>query len=71
MPRKEHNALDKPYSVYEVHLGSWKRHYCDNSFLATEIYQRLLVSYVKETGFTHIEFIPIMVSIIILRAINW
>jgi 1,4-alpha-glucan branching enzyme len=29
------------------------------------------VSYVKETGFTHIEFIPIMVSIIILRAINW
>jgi 1,4-alpha-glucan branching enzyme len=24
--RQDHNALDKPYSVYEVHLGSWKRH---------------------------------------------
>jgi 1,4-alpha-glucan branching enzyme len=30
--RKDYNALDKPYSVYEVHLGSWKRHEEDNRF---------------------------------------
>jgi 1,4-alpha-glucan branching enzyme len=31
--RQDYNALDKPYSVYEVHLGSWKRHEEDNRFL--------------------------------------
>jgi 1,4-alpha-glucan branching enzyme len=30
--RQDHNGLDKPYSVYEVHLGSWKRHAEDNRF---------------------------------------
>ncbi|MNQ30673.1 1,4-alpha-glucan branching enzyme GlgB [compost metagenome] len=57
--RKETNALDKPYSVYEVHLGSWKR--ADHNRFMT--YLELaddLVSYVKETGFTHVEFMPIM-----------
>ena len=58
--RKEHNALDKPYSVYEVHLGSWKRHSEDNSFLTYREFADDLVSYVKETGFTHVEFMPIM-----------
>ena len=58
--RKEHNALDKPYSVYEVHLGSWKRHADDNSFLSYTELADDLVGYVKETGFTHIEFMPVM-----------
>ena len=58
--RKEHNALDKPYSVYEVHLGSWKRHAEDNSFLTYREFADDLVTYVKETGFTHVEFMPIM-----------
>jgi 1,4-alpha-glucan branching enzyme len=58
--RKEHNALDKPYSVYEVHLGSWKRHAHDNSFLTYREFAKDLVSYIKETGFTHVEFMPIM-----------
>jgi 1,4-alpha-glucan branching enzyme len=58
--RKEHNALDKPYSVYEVHLGSWKRHADDNSFLSYTEMAEDLVGYVKETGFTHIEFMPVM-----------
>ncbi|CAM2999428.1 1,4-alpha-glucan branching enzyme [Flavobacterium succinicans] len=58
--RKEHNALDKPCSVYEVHLGSWKRHADDNSFLSYTEMAEDLVRYVKETGFTHVEFMPVM-----------
>jgi 1,4-alpha-glucan branching enzyme len=58
--RKEHNDLDKPYSVYEVHLGSWKRHGEENRFLTYLEYAEDLVKYVKETGFTHVEFMPVM-----------
>jgi len=58
--RKDHNGLDKPYSVYEVHLGSWKRHASDNRFLTYLEFADDLVNYVKETGFTHVEFMPIM-----------
>ncbi|EIA07744.1 1,4-alpha-glucan branching protein GlgB [Flavobacterium frigoris] len=58
--RQDHNGLDKPYSVYEVHLGSWKRHAEDNRFLTYLEFAEELVSYVKETGFTHVEFMPIM-----------
>jgi 1,4-alpha-glucan branching enzyme len=57
--RKENNALDKPYSVYEVHLGSWKRN-SEGKFLTYLELADDLVNYVKETGFTHIEFMPIM-----------
>nr|WP_314864285.1 1,4-alpha-glucan branching protein GlgB [uncultured Flavobacterium sp.] len=58
--RKEHNALDKPYSVYEVHLGSWKRHGSENRFLTYLEFADELVAYVRETGFTHVEFMPVM-----------
>ncbi|MNF29888.1 1,4-alpha-glucan branching enzyme GlgB [compost metagenome] len=58
--RKDHNGLDKPYSVYEVHLGSWKRHATENRFLTYLEFAEDLVKYVKETGFTHVEFMPIM-----------
>ena len=58
--RQNHNGLDKPYSVYEVHLGSWKRHTDENRFLTYLEFAEDLVNYVKETGFTHIEFMPIM-----------
>ena len=57
--RKENNALDKPYSVYEVHLGSWKRAE-HNRFLSYLELADDLVKYVKETGFTHVEFMPVM-----------
>ncbi|MEI7508969.1 MAG: 1,4-alpha-glucan branching protein GlgB [Flavobacterium sp.] len=57
--RKDKNALDKPYSVYEVHLGSWKRN-AEGTFLTYIELADQLVSYVKETGFTHVEFMPIM-----------
>lgn len=57
--RKDKNGLDKPYSVYEVHLGSWKRN-GDGKFLTYVELAEDLVKYVKETGFTHVEFMPIM-----------
>lgn len=57
--RKDFNGLDKPYSVYEVHLGSWRRN-SEGKFLTYVELADQLVSYVKETGFTHVEFMPIM-----------
>ena len=57
--RTDKNGLDKPYSVYEVHLGSWKRN-AEGKFLTYLELADDLVKYVKETGFTHIEFMPIM-----------
>lgn len=58
--RKDKNALDKPYSVYEVHLGSWKKNLEENRSLTYRELAQDLVNYVKETGFTHVEFMPIM-----------
>jgi 1,4-alpha-glucan branching enzyme len=49
--RKKHNALDAPYSVYEVHLGSWKRNVEENRFLSYVELADELVSYVKEMNF--------------------
>jgi 1,4-alpha-glucan branching enzyme len=57
--RQNHNCLDKAYSVYEVHLGSWKRG-DHNRFLTYLELADDLVAYVKEMGFTHVEFMPIM-----------
>jgi 1,4-alpha-glucan branching enzyme len=57
--RKDSNGLDKPYSVYEVHLGSWRRN-SEGKFLTYVELADQLVNYVKETGFTHVEFMPIM-----------
>jgi 1,4-alpha-glucan branching enzyme len=58
--RERHNALDRPYSVYEVHLGSWKRHSVEDRFLTYLEFSEDLVRYVKELGFTHVEFMPVM-----------
>lgn len=58
--RKEINALNKPFSVFEVHLGSWKRNVEENRSLSYVEHAQDLVNYVKEMGFTHVEFMPIM-----------
>ncbi|WP_204345911.1 1,4-alpha-glucan branching protein GlgB [Psychroserpens algicola] len=58
--RKKHNALNAPYSVYEVHLGSWKRKLEDNTFLTYEELSNDLVNYVKDMNFTHVELMPVM-----------
>ncbi len=57
--RKDTNGLDKPYSVYEVHLGSWRRNEQGKFLTYLELADQL-VTYVKEVGFTHVEFMPIM-----------
>ncbi|WP_299180303.1 1,4-alpha-glucan branching protein GlgB [uncultured Aquimarina sp.] len=58
--RKKNNAINAPFSVYEVHLGSWKRKIEeDRSLSYTELADEL-VSYVKEMNFTHVELMPIM-----------
>lgn len=60
--RKKHNALGSPFSVYEVHLGSWKRPDLSNHevfYSYGEITERL-VPYVQEMHFTHIELMPVM-----------
>lgn len=58
--RKDVNALDKPYSVYEVHLGSWRRNAEEDRPLTYLELADELVNYLKETQFTHVEFMPIM-----------
>jgi 1,4-alpha-glucan branching enzyme len=59
--RKDKNKLNAPMSVYEVHLGSWRRDPADPSRVLTfkEIAEGL-VPYVKELGFTHVELMPVM-----------
>ncbi len=58
--RKNKNGLDKPYSVYELHLGSWKKNLENNRSLTYRELAVDLVGYIKETGFTHVEFMPVM-----------
>ena len=58
--RKKKAGKPQPMSVYEVHLGSWRK--TDNSTRSLS-YRELaddLVGYVKDTGFTHVEFLPPM-----------
>ncbi|MFA5298278.1 MAG: 1,4-alpha-glucan branching protein GlgB [Lutibacter sp.] len=58
--RVKNNALDAPYSVYEVHLGSWRKNKEENRSLSYFELADELVKYVKEMNFTHVEFMPIM-----------
>ena len=57
--RARANAVDAPISIYEVHLGSWKRNPENNYWLTYEELVKELVAYVKDMGFTHIEFLPV------------
>ena len=53
--------LDRPMSIYEVHLGSWARVPEEgNRFLTYRELAARLVPYVKDLGFTHIELLPVM-----------
>ena len=60
--RKAKNSLDAPWSVYEVHLASWQRPDKDDeeSYNSYDDLKDRLVPYVKEMGFTHVEFMPVM-----------
>ncbi|MBS3778895.1 MAG: 1,4-alpha-glucan branching protein GlgB [Desulfovermiculus sp.] len=57
--RKERNKLHAPMSIYEVHLGSWARR-PDGAFLTYRELAESLGRYVHDTGFTHVEFMPVM-----------
>lgn len=59
--REKRNALNQPMSVYEVHAASWRRN--PNEGMRSLTYREMvgeLVPYVKEMGFTHVEFMPLM-----------
>lgn len=59
--RKEKNWHKQPISVYEVHLGSWRRVPEEgNRPLSYRELAGQLVEYVREMGFTHVEFMPVM-----------
>ncbi len=56
--RHKKNALDSPWLIYEVHLGSWKKKGWES--LSYRELAEELVEYIKEMGFTHVEFLPVM-----------
>jgi len=59
--RRTRNALDAPFSVYEVHLGSWRRvPEEENRHLSYRELAPKLAEYVEQLGFTHVEFLPVM-----------
>ena len=59
--RAKNNSLNSPISIYEVHLGSWRRVPEEaNRWLTYREMAPLLADYVHDAGFTHVEFLPIM-----------
>ena len=52
--------FDKPMSIYEMHLGSWKGRGDDGHILSYEEIADYLIPYIKENGFTHVEFMPLI-----------
>jgi len=58
--RAKHNSLDAPMSIYEMHIGSWKKHQLENRPLTYLELAEELPAYLLEMGFTHVEFMPVM-----------
>jgi 1,4-alpha-glucan branching enzyme len=59
--RSRANSLEAPWSIYEIHLGSWRRDPSDpRRLLGCREIAPLLADYVKRMGFTHVEFLPVM-----------
>jgi 1,4-alpha-glucan branching enzyme len=59
--RRTHNSMRSPISIYEIHMGSWRRVSEENNRPLT--YRELaprLAEYLHQTGFTHVELMPIM-----------
>lgn len=60
MQNRKNKNLQSPISIYEIHFGSWRRVPEENNRPLT--YREMaqwLVPYIKETGFTHVEFLPL------------
>ena len=59
--RRESNALTRPMSIYEVHLGSWRRvPEEDNRSLSYRELATQLADYVEKMNYTHVELLPVM-----------
>lgn len=58
--RETSNPLERPMTIYEVHLGSWRRNGTrPNGWLSYREASAQLIEYVTEMGFTHIQFLPL------------
>jgi len=58
--RKKNNSLSSPISIYELHIGSWRRKVENNRWLTYRELGPELADYIKKEGFTHVEFLPVM-----------
>lgn len=59
--RYKKNSLEAPFSIYEMHLGSWKRVVEeDNRPMSYRELAKHLPAYLKDLGFTHVQFLPVM-----------
>ncbi|MCR4726000.1 MAG: 1,4-alpha-glucan branching protein GlgB [Clostridia bacterium] len=56
--RENYSPYNAPINIYEVHLGSWRRHEDGNVYSYKDL-AKTLVPYVKQMGYTHVEFMPV------------
>ncbi|MCA9081417.1 MAG: 1,4-alpha-glucan branching enzyme, partial [Planctomycetaceae bacterium] len=57
--RARTNLLHEPMSVYEVHLGSWRRPHDGRRYFSYAELAEQLIAYVRELGYTHIQLMPV------------
>lgn len=56
--QRKKNVYASPVNIYEVHAGSWRKHYDGNTYTYRDL-AKYLVPYVKKMGYTHVEFMPL------------
>ena len=57
--RSTFNPYVSPVNIYEVHVGSWRRHE-DSTYLSYLEFADQLIPYILDMGYTHIELLPVM-----------
>lgn len=57
--KKRTNHFRRPLNIYEVHASSWKHHEDNTPYTFSDLKEEL-IPYVKQMGYTHIEFMPLM-----------
>lgn len=60
LKRNRLHAENKPLSIYEIHLGSWKKPEDGREFYNYRELAKMLCAYVKDMGYTHVELLPVM-----------